>query len=193
MKLQAKILVLMATIVGLGSFALATAHEEEYLKKRCGNTCIDQMDYYKPESPLSLAEQFVVQAYTRSNKVEDDIIFRSALNKIPDTKIRGFRGGSATWLNIKEVGQVVKVKYFTGISADKEIAINFVKDQLLVIKAVTAKDISGYSALNEKELILRPGTVLRVDKIATTKVNFYTDGKNDIREVRLIELTELPQ
>lgn len=191
MKFQQRVYLLSATILIVASLSLATSHEAEYLKKRCGESCIDQMDYYKPTAPLSLAEQFVVQAYTRSNKVEDEAIFLSALNKIPDTKIRGFRGGRSDWLNIREVGQVVKVKYFTSISGDKEVAINFLKDQLLIVKAITAKDISEYSVSNEKEYILRPGTALRVDKIANTKVNFYTDGKNDIREVRLVELTEL--
>jgi hypothetical protein len=118
-------------------------------------------------------------------------ILLAAANKISPTSLKSYRGGSTKWFSLKTLGQVIVLDKITSISASKATAENFVENQLLIINAKSARDISPYSVTNEQELLLLPGIKLRVDNISYVSMDLSYENTENIKQVRLVELTEI--
>ncbi|MBK7891128.1 MAG: hypothetical protein IPJ84_09875 [Bdellovibrionales bacterium] len=132
---------LIAAISVFGTIAnAATAeYERDFLEKRCGGQKACESELAVPVSKpdiLTFAEQFVIQKYTESNRIEDETIMLDAASKIPVSELTAYRGGSQSWAGIRSKGDVVTISRITSISADQTIAENFVKDQLLIFHTI---------------------------------------------------------
>lgn len=175
------------------SLAFADSYEDAFSIEHCGGDCSQKMSLeYKQNDPLSMVEQYVVELYTQDNHIEDLRILLSAVNKLPSKVLKTFRGGSSSSYGITEVGQVVQLNKITSVSSSQQVAENFIKDQLIVMNVKSGRDISRYSVVGEQELLLLPGTKLHVDKISTIKIDMSVEDQPDLRDIRLVELTEVP-
>lgn len=172
--------------------ALAGISEHEFENEYCGGNCEEQlMVAHMPSDLLSTVEHFLVQKYTEGNIILDREMFIQAIAKIPTSTLVVYRGTSKERYKIQKSGQIIQFSGITSVSAERVIAENFIKDQLLVIKAKSAHSILRYSVVGENELILLPGTRLHVDRIYTEKIDLSYEGENPMTNVQVVELTEL--
>jgi hypothetical protein len=184
--------ILALFILTLALVAFADSYEEDYLRNKCGNNCLDQMHIeYRQNDRLSLAEQMVIQIYTEVNRIDDLRILLSAANKLPSVTLKSYRGGNSKWFDLTTSGQTIVLNKVVSVSMSQMIAENFVDDQLLIINAISARDISKYSVIGEQELLLLPGVALRVDNISFVNLDLSYGNTKDIRKVRVVELTEI--
>lgn len=180
--------ILYALILLSTSLSFAGITEQEFEQKHCNGNCKEQLFIdHDPQGPLSPVEQYSIQYYTETNRILDADIFIQATSKLPASTLIVYRGTKKAKTQIKNIGQVIELTRISSTSASRNVAENFVQDQLLIIKAKSARSIAAYSVANEEEFILLPGTRLRVNKIYKTKVDFI----ERIAEIEAVELTEL--
>lgn len=166
--------------------------EKKYLEDRCGNSCSDLLRRdLLINDLLSLAEQIVISRYTEVNKIENHRIMLAGLNKLPGKTKTLYRGDDIKRFKISKLGQIILIDRITSTSINRMKAEEFITDQLLKIKAKSARDIQKYSVVSEGEHILLPAVKLRVDKISTIKVDLSYADETNIKDVQFVELTEI--
>lgn len=184
---------ILLLIIFLFSFqSFASGDQNSFGDKYCEGNCAEFLfSPFDPTGPLSIDEHFLIQRYTERNTILNQLMFLRAIAKIPVTELVVYRGGSRQHTKIKTIGQIISLNRITSTSADRSIAEKFVTDQILIINSKSSHNISRYSVLDERELILLPGTQLRVDKIYTDKLD--RSYKNDIKfiDIMVVELTEI--
>lgn len=191
------LLIAAISFVGTIGNAATAEYERDFLEKRCGGRKACENELAVPVSEpdiLTFAEQFVIQKYTESNRIEDETIMLDAASKIPVSELTAYRGGSQSWAGIKSKGDVITISRITSISADQTVAENFVKDQLLIFHTRSAHSIAKYSVTGEQELLLLPGVRFQVSDISYEKIDLsYGEGEEASggpKLIRVVELTE---
>jgi hypothetical protein len=181
--------------------------ECEYLKpdKDANFTQADRLNY-TPDigGPLTLAEKVAIADYTISYARVENIIVAGA-QKLELSAGTFYRGEKGKYTE-KDIGsEIVISNRFKSVSKSQYIAEGFLdveKDsRLLIITAKSARDISTYSqghsdgALDEQELLLMPGTRLKINKIFTKEIEFDDADPNVEKKivvpVQVVELSEV--
>lgn len=165
--------------------------EALYLRDRKTSHASDDLIAPRENDLLTIAEQVVIQVYTRDNEVENERIFIAGVEKLPKASGIFFRGVAQKGFRVKDIFTVSRP---TGISAVRRIAESFTDPNgaLLEIKAKSARDIRPYSVIEEGELILLPGTKLRVDAISEATLRFHRPNHPDeVYKVPYVRESEL--
>jgi hypothetical protein len=170
--------------------------ERLFLLERCGNRCESQtFSDRKPDEPITLAQQLVIEAYTSSYAIINLRIFLAGLEKLPTTKEILYRGMNSRHISATRVGQTFSFDRITSASLNREVAEGFLGDTLVILKSKSARDISSYSTANESEFIIPPGTKFRVDKISTAKVTIWDGPASNPQEkqvdISVYEVSEI--
>lgn len=122
-------------------------------------------------------------------------VLDSALAKIknsPPTVV--FRGTSRNEIKFTERGQIVRLKGYSSTSPNREVAEGFIRDRLMIIKALSGKNIKNYSnAGSEDELLLPRSTLVRFDHAELKILDLFTEEGPEKREVEIVYLTEVPK
>lgn len=189
MKKYQLVLFLMFCLITKSQAAMNACEIEKLF---CEGDCEQKLVVEHQENDvLNHVEHFVIQTYTESYRIIDQDYFQNAVTKIPKSVGVFYRGTQKKSTKINRLGQVVNLSRITSISGDRYTAEGFVKDQLLIIKANSAHRISKYSVLGEDELILLPGTTLKVDEIRIEKIDLSSEGESNIIDVEVVELSEI--
>lgn len=182
----------LAVIFSVIISSQARADSTDFAKKYCSGNCANQLLFdHDPADILTLDEHFLIQYYTESYNILDIKMFIEAVTKLPSSKTTVYRGTEKTTSGANHVGQVIQLQKIASTSADRYIAENFIRNQLLVIKTKSARSIVDYSAVGEQELILLPGTKLRVDKITKERIDLSSNTEQKIVDIEVVYMTEL--
>jgi hypothetical protein len=157
----------------------------------------------EPGGLLSVAQKVAIAIYTVTYERVEKIIVTGA-SKLPMQKGKFYRGQGKRQYKKSDIGKVMSpYESFKSVSKKRAVAENFLdaskKSQLLIIKAKTARDITSYSqgrgpnGENEEELLLLPGTRLRVDKIYPGESNYFNEetGEEVKFPIEIVEMTEV--
>lgn len=122
-------------------------------------------------------------------------VLDSALEKIknePPTLV--YRGTSRKSLAFTKPGEIVRLKGYVSTSPNRESAEGFIRDRLMVIKAISGKNIKPYSnAGGEDEFLLARSTLVRFERSEVVTMELFTDEGPEDREVEIVYLTEIPK
>ena len=121
-----------------------------------------------------------------------------ALKRIPnESALTVYQGTSRERLELSSKGQIVRLKEYTSANASREVAQRAVRDRLLVIRAISAKDVSHYSSRTatatsgDPEILLPRGTWVRFDDSEEVEMQVSTDAGPALRKVEIVYLTEV--
>lgn len=105
-----------------------------------------------------------------------------------------YRGAARKDIQFSKVGQIVRLKGYTSTSPNREVAEEFIKDRLMIIKALSGKNIKSYSnAGSEDEFLLPRSTFVRFDGAEIKTLELFTDEGPEQRKVEIVYLTEMPK
>lgn len=173
--------------------------EAIYLKENCPNKACDFRDYESQNlEKLSLAERLAVWRYTTwgyetinpalyngklsGAQVGFVRIVDGALKKIASQRVTVYRGTSKH--APQALNSVMELKGYTSTTPDRETAVGFVRDRLMVIETRSGKDIQDFSQSGqEREFLLPRGVKLKVIKVENKKMQIDPDGKPILVEV----------
>ena len=122
-----------------------------------------------------------------------------ALNKIKSEKpLTVYRGTTRKGLKFTKKGQIIRLKGYTSTSPNQEVAKWFLSgskdgDRLMIINALSAKNISPMAGAPEEEYLLPRSTWVRFEKSEIKEITVWPEGaeKEEKRQVEFIYLTEV--
>lgn len=124
-------------------------------------------------------------------------VLDEALRKLPNEKPQTvYRGTRTDKPVLKNPGQILRFKSYTSTSTDLEVAKSFLSgesDRMMVINVISGKDLSRFTGLQEKEILIPRSSWLRFDRRKVEKVDVSVEGgETEVRRVEFIYLTEVP-
>ncbi len=199
MKLSAVSILFFGILVQLQAFGLS---EAEFIQTHCQGNCSDKLQFERQspdENGLTEADHYVIETYTQTYKILDQETFIRAVSKLPRKTATVYRGTAQEYFQMTtendEHGrprQIVRFNRISSTSTERSVADGFIDDQILIIHAKSARDISSYSTAMEFEHILLPGTKFQVDSIRSNQeIEIMTEEGPKKLSVQIVELSEI--
>lgn len=123
-------------------------------------------------------------------------VLDAALKELKPVKTTTYRGTNGDVMKLPQVGKIMRLKGYTSTSPDLTVAKGFLSgqnDMLMVIKTLSARDISSMAGAPEKELLLPRSSWVRFDKAEVKTIDVFNEelGREESRKVQFVYLTEV--